>query len=353
MNVSSLALTATPQAVTAVTVCHTITVKEDESAANWPTVGIWISQTTSSEPNKLTAGKSLQKSFVYPLVTALQSPASGWGNAGEGFVTSQAVSSGKNPLPSGVTGSNSGTWTYCSWSDGTVSNGHSGQCWGPDNTDATASVSGAYQSNTGIFTDCYTYCAVQPSGGTAATYIDGSLITSGSTSGTLGVLSQHCGTQTEASHVLKAQLGSSATTTFLGAILIDTSNGGGVLVLKMAAVANKAGDFAGNPIYEAGLAQMQSDLTTTLGTGIASYIQVWGANEFNQNISPATMLTSIGTLSTAIHTASPLADIGMISDPDDGAPSFPLGSNTLTMWQYDKAINAYANKNRRDRDGGA
>jgi hypothetical protein len=101
----------------------------------------------------------------------------------------------------------------------------------------------------------------------------------------------------------------------------------------MAAVANKAGDFAGNPIYEAGLAQMQSDLTTTLGTGIASYIQVWGANEFNQNISPATMLTSIGTLSTAIHTASPLADIGMISDPDDGAPSFPLGSNTLTMWQ--------------------
>ena len=58
MNVSSLALTATPQAVTAVTVCHTITVKEDESVANWPTVSIWISQTASSEPNKLTAGKS-------------------------------------------------------------------------------------------------------------------------------------------------------------------------------------------------------------------------------------------------------------------------------------------------------
>jgi hypothetical protein len=58
MNISSLALTATPQAVTAVTVCHTITVKEDESVANWPTVSIWISATASSTPNKLTAGKS-------------------------------------------------------------------------------------------------------------------------------------------------------------------------------------------------------------------------------------------------------------------------------------------------------
>lgn len=58
MNISSLALTATPQAVTAVTTCHTITVKEDESVANWPTVSIWISATASSTPNKLTAGKS-------------------------------------------------------------------------------------------------------------------------------------------------------------------------------------------------------------------------------------------------------------------------------------------------------
>ena len=288
-----------------------------------------------------------QKSFVYPLVTALQSPASGWGNAGEGFVTSQAVSSGKNPLPSGVTGSNSGTWTYCSWGDGTVSNGHSGQCWGPDNTDATASVSGAYQSYTGIFTDCYTYWAVQPSGATVLTIVDGSTLVTTSTAGSLGgVVSQHCGTLTEASHTLKAQLSTSATATFLGAVLIDTTQGGGVLVLKMAAAANKAADFAGNPIYETVLAQIQADLVSSLGVGVASYIQMWGANEFNQNIPPATMLGSIATLSTAMHTASPLADIAVMSDPDDGAPAFPNGSNTLTMWQYDKAINSYANKNR-------
>ena len=58
MNISSLALTATPQPVIAVTTCRIITVKEDESVANWPTVGLWISATASSTPNKLTAGKS-------------------------------------------------------------------------------------------------------------------------------------------------------------------------------------------------------------------------------------------------------------------------------------------------------
>ena len=58
MNISSSTLTATPQAVTATTVCHTITVKEDESLSNWPTVSLWISSTAASAPNKLTAGKS-------------------------------------------------------------------------------------------------------------------------------------------------------------------------------------------------------------------------------------------------------------------------------------------------------
>ena len=287
-----------------------------------------------------------QKSFVYPLVTALQSTASGWGNAGQGFVTSQAVSSSKNALPTGVSGGNSGSWTYCNWGDGSVNNGHSGQCWGPDNTDATASASGAYQSYTAIFTDCYVYWAVQPSGATVLTIVDGSTLVTTSTAGTFGtVVSQHCGTQTEASHTLKAQLNTSATATFLGAILIDTTQGGGVLVLKMAAAANKAADFAGNPIYETVLAQMQADLVSSLGVGVATYIQMWGANEFNQNIAPATMLTSIGTLSTAMHTASPLADIAVMSDPDYGPASIG-GANTLTMWQYDKAINSYANKNR-------
>jgi hypothetical protein len=296
-----------------------------------------------------------QLSYEYPLLTMLQSNVTGWGNAGPGFVTSQASSSSKNALPAGVTGNVSGSWTYCNWSDGTVNNGHSGACWGLDNTDATASVSGAYQQYTAVFTDCYLYWATQPSGATVAAIIDGSTVATGSTAGSLGgVVSVHCGTiaPPTTSHVLKAQLTSSATATFLGAILLDTTQGHGVLMLKAGAAANKAADFVTNPILGTLEGQIETDLISSLGTGIAWYDQRWGANEYNQNIAPSAMITSMTSLRSTLRTAmgsNPMPDTSEGSDNDDGAPTFPLGANTqcagnaCSMQQYDKAINSMAN----------
>jgi hypothetical protein len=305
-----------------------------------------------------------QKSFVYPMVTALQSSANGWGNAGEGWVTSQAVGSGKNALPAGVVGGvNVGnSWAQCSCSSGSCSGTHSGyanSCMGLDNTDETSSASGDYQSYTGIFTDCYVYWLKQPSGGTATTLIDGSSVASGSTSVGSGyaILSQHCtsGTPlTEASHVLKAQVGSSATTTFLGAILIDTTVGHGVLVLKAGAAGNRAQDFVGNPEMETLIAQIQSDLTASgvfgTGNGIAAYGVGFNDNEWAQNNTTASVVaneaTMIGNVTTAI--SSPAPDIFVFSDPDYGGSgsNTQCGGNPCSLWQYNDATYAFANKNR-------
>lgn len=56
----ALTLTTTPQDVAVQSVCSTITIKEDESVANWPTTAIIIKKPATGDANTLTAGKSYQ-----------------------------------------------------------------------------------------------------------------------------------------------------------------------------------------------------------------------------------------------------------------------------------------------------
>jgi hypothetical protein len=288
-----------------------------------------------------------QKSWVYPYAAAMQSTTTGWGSAGCGWVTPQAVSSSKNKLPDcASSGVNNGSWTLCSFTDGSVTNGHSGACWGLDNTDETASTDGAYQGYTAVMTGCRMYFAKQTGGGSAHLFVDGSDTANGSTNASSGILSLSCGSLTEGPHAIKAQVvGGGSNVTYLGGYSYDATTGG-VLILKAAAAANSVVDFAANTRYAALLTQVQADLVSDLGVGISLIRHKWGANEYNQNIDPRTgMLAALDTLVQAEKTAVPLADISISSDNDYGAASIG-GANTRTMWQYDKALNNYANANR-------
>jgi hypothetical protein len=54
----SLALTATPQNIVVQSVCRAVTIKEDESVANWPTVALNFSSVGGATDQR-TAGKSI------------------------------------------------------------------------------------------------------------------------------------------------------------------------------------------------------------------------------------------------------------------------------------------------------
>lgn len=54
----TIALTTTPQQITPLTHCRSITIKEDEAVTNWPTTNIIAQKpTTADDANTLTAGK--------------------------------------------------------------------------------------------------------------------------------------------------------------------------------------------------------------------------------------------------------------------------------------------------------
>jgi hypothetical protein len=63
----TLALTTTPQQITPLTHCRSITIKEDESVVGWPTTNLIIQKPTSADDaNVLTAGKSYTLTPKYP-----------------------------------------------------------------------------------------------------------------------------------------------------------------------------------------------------------------------------------------------------------------------------------------------
>ena len=152
----------------------------------------------------------------------------------------------------------------------------------------------------------------------------------------------------KATHVLRCQTTNTGNNTFTGALLLDTTQGKGTFFVKAAAASNSSIDFAGNTIEELTLADMRTDIKgsngfNNAGADFTSCGQMWGANEYNQNIPTGTMVTAMTTINTNCHTALPYADLPLMSDPDDGAPAFPYGTNTLTMKQYDDAIRSTAN----------
>jgi hypothetical protein len=59
----ALTITTTPLNITVQTVCHSVTVKEDESVTGWPTTALLINK-GPGDNNTLTAGKSYQ--FLSP-----------------------------------------------------------------------------------------------------------------------------------------------------------------------------------------------------------------------------------------------------------------------------------------------
>lgn len=63
----SLALTTTPQQITPLTHCRSITIKEDESVTGWPTTNIIVQKPTNADDNNvLSAGKSYTFTPNYP-----------------------------------------------------------------------------------------------------------------------------------------------------------------------------------------------------------------------------------------------------------------------------------------------
>lgn len=52
-----LALNTVPQNVVVQSVCNTVTLKEDESVANWPTSALIIKKPATGDANYITAGK--------------------------------------------------------------------------------------------------------------------------------------------------------------------------------------------------------------------------------------------------------------------------------------------------------
>lgn len=284
-----------------------------------------------------------QLSWLYPFVTMAESTSTGWGNAGVGYVTSNPVGALKNALPVGVTGAVNGSWIYCGWSGGTVTNGIGGTCLGPDATHAAAGANGAYQQITATGTNFFVHAACQSGGASLHIIVDSVDTANASTNcSTPGVVSVASGNLTEGSHVIQAEQVGSGTLVFTGFYGYDTTLGHGIGVLKMAAASTSAIDFATNPNLGAELTQIQADLVATFGTGITTFTEMTGANENNQAKTPAAMITAINTIVGDMATAAPLADIMVMSDPDDGNNA----GLTASGWQYEKAIQGYDNKNR-------
>jgi hypothetical protein len=299
-----------------------------------------------------TSGINTTSSAIVELTTMMQSTATGWGYAGPGFMS---VGTAKNPEPAGVNfafSPSSGAWNLCSWTT-TISNGHSGACWGPDNqdiTDATPTIGDFVQwaaTGNATATNFFVYYAKQSGGGTIQLVLDGSNCGSTvSTAGT-GIGSAACAASSQGLHTIKAQITtSSSPVTILGAIGVDATTNG-VLVLKLAAASNTASNFATNPNYGALATQINTDLSGLTGftTGVTLWSQQWGANEWSQNMTPASAVTAISTLNTALTGSGSNADFAIITDNDDGQSST---TNTLgdTLWQYDYAYQQFANVNR-------
>jgi hypothetical protein len=293
-----------------------------------------------------TSGIVITPSAFIDLTNTLQS---NWGYGGPGFLS---VNANQNVMPTGILNTTSGTWALCQWVTGSISNGHSGHCWGPDNHDATdaSPTIGDYEkwtsSGSSVFTDCFIYYAKQSGGGSFKSDIDGTDGSTVSTAGS-GLGSLACPHVTSGTHYLEAIVTTTGSpVTILGAIAVNATGGTGVLVLKAAAASNSAANFATNPNYAALIAQIQTDLSglSSFTTGITLFSQGWGANEWAQNLTPASMLTAMGTLNSAYVGSGANADSLIITDNDNGSGGT---TNTLgdTMWQYDYAHQQFANLN--------
>lgn len=294
-----------------------------------------------------TAGISITQSAITEMTNMMQSPSTGWGYGGPGFLT---VGNAKNIMPAGTVLTLSGTWNICAWTTGSITNGHSGACWGPDNQDATSSTQNNFvqwsTSGTSVWTDCFVYYAKQASGGSFKTSIDGVDGSVISTSGS-GIGSTACSHQTSGTHTLKAIVTTtSGNITILGTILVNASSTG-VVVLKMAAASNTAANFVTNPNYSTLMTQIQTDLSGLSGfaTGVSLWSQQWGANEWGQSLTPASLITAMTSLNTSHIGASANADYLVITDNDDEQTG-TTNSLGLSMWQYDYAHQQFANKNK-------
>lgn len=298
------------------------------------------------------SGVSATTSPIIQLNNRMQLATTGWGYAGPGFLS---VGSAKNVMPTGVVLTLSGSWSSCAWTNGTITNGHSGACWGPDAQDTQDSASGDYvqwaTSGTTTVTDWLFYYAKQAGGGSFQPSIDASNCGSAISTNGSGIGSVHC-TSTSATHTAKLAITTSGSPVdILGAIAIDSTHNG-IVTLRFAAAATEAANFALNPNWNALMAQVQSDLSGMSGfaTGVTLWGQEWGANEWGDNHTPASLLTAMTTLNTGFTSSGSAADYLVMTDNDDGNGGT---TNTLTatcppagctMWQYDYAINQFALK---------